>query len=170
MTVFFPVAFPLKIIPPECAWEKLPDRANVTEGAAREMLNIFSKNSASPNSRALLLNTIQTLSSWPGHQKQHSQEMSELPCSHVLKHEQICSAATQQGQAANLPLSNILHAPHISRPTGCTLSKLEPIRPVDIHLIPRYKFAFYCSGFLVIHLFYILEFLLRALKKLMILY
>lgn len=40
---FFPVAFPLKIIPPECAWEKQPERAHVTEGAAREMLNFFFK-------------------------------------------------------------------------------------------------------------------------------
>ncbi len=31
------------------------------------------------------------------------------------------------GASANQTLSNILHAPHISGPTGCTLSKLETI-------------------------------------------
>lgn len=41
------------------------------------------------------------------------------------------SGATQERGwvgITNQTLSNILHAPHISGPTGCTLSKLEPMK------------------------------------------
>lgn len=46
----------------------------------------------------------------------------------VLKHEShqwVSSGATHEGSVQNQTLGSILHAPRISGPTGCTLSKLE---------------------------------------------
>ena len=68
--------FPLKIMPPECVWEELPDWANVTGGAAWEMLNLF----------------------W----KKQQQELWEPSCNHVLQdesHEYVFLGATQEGRA-----------------------------------------------------------------------
>ena len=107
--VYIPMAFPPRDHAkpaPDCVWEEVPGRELVSVGAAWEI--VFSKRQRRQESSR----------KWPRLWLCAGAWITSIGFFRGLR---------KRGESANQTLSNILHAPHISGPTGCTLSKLETI-------------------------------------------